>query len=381
MSTHRRWMSSTVVWAVVSGATAAPVLHVGDSRSNNAAYQFDWRGAAATVVTGQGRSEAGVTSSGALRLATLATPMSRISSTIDPDCPELPVDLRRDVLQVAVTSLSGSDRRGTSKVVEIGTETTLGGCNAGRVRPFGAPDDAGVSTLHLDARLRPSTADLVAGSRLAGPSDQPGLDAFPPADVVAIGTGVWQFPASGGSYPVASVDGWTVLGLALGERAYTRFAVDRSGAETWIAADWVAGQPQRVFQTLMVVPAAGAGFGGTWQAARVWESGLFVGTNNPFFFHLYLDGTGERVSQDLAAGTETRQPVTWDRNGEDLVTRRTFGDGSQGRRTWVPLRNSGRLRFVMEQEVRILTDGTPLPFVGPRVNAYVDRGAASPPAR
>lgn len=364
---------------VTSTASAAPVLHVGETRGSNQAYLFDWRGATATVVASQGRTEATVVTFGTQRQATLATPFSQTYQTSDADCPDFPVDVRRDVLILSVTRLSGTENRGTSKVVEVGEETTLSGCNTGRVVPFGLPSDPGFATRHLAASLRPSMADLTAGVSLAGPSDQPGLSSFPAADVVGIGTDTWSFPTSGGSYGVAMVNGWAVLGLPSGERGYTRFAVDRNGAETWVAADWAAGQPQAVVRTLMVKPAAGAGFGTPRQAARVWESGLFIGSNTPFFFHLYRGGTGERVSQDLLAGTETRQPITWGLSGDNLVTQRSFGDGAIGSRTWVPLRNSGSSRFVMESETRTLTDGTVQIFIAPRVNFYVDNGAATPP--
>lgn len=360
-------------------AVAAPVLHVGEVRGNNQAYQFDWRGAAGTVITTQGRSEATVVTTGAQRVATLATPFSLTFDSSDPDCPDQFVQTRRDVLQLAVTRLSGTDSRGTSKVVDIGTDTTLGGCNDGRVVPFGSPTDAGFATRHLAASLRPSLADLTPGTGLAGPTEQPGLDTFPAADVVTVGAGSWLFSTTGNAYATSTVNGWVVLGLPSGQRGFTRFAVDRNGAETWILADWTAGEPQRVFRTLMVKPAPGAGFGTPRQAARVWQSGLFVGTNTPFFFHLYRGGTGERVAQDLLAGTETRLPITWGFAGSNLETLRTFGDGSTGRRAWVPLRNSGSSRFVMESEQRTLLDGTVLPFIQPRVNFYIDEGPATPP--
>lgn len=373
-----RALAAGVLAAVVLPALAAPVLHVGP-RGNNGAWQFDWRGLRATIVTPDGRTEASVVTTGLQRLATLDVVQSSTFQIIDPDCPDLPVDVRSEVRQLAVTRLTGTENRGTSKVVQIGAEVTLNGCNAGREVPFGAPTDAGVATRHLAASLRPSLGDLLPGVQLAGPSEQPGLDQFPAADVTTFAATTLAFARTGSVVPLATVDGWLVLSLPSGERGYTRFAVDRNGAETWIAADWAAGLPQRTFQTLMVKPAAGAGFGTPRQAARVWESGLFIGSNTPFFFYLYRDGTGERVSQDLAAGTETRQPVTWLLDGANLLTRRSFGDGSQGTRTWQPLRNSGTSRFVMESEVRRLTDGTTLQFIAPRVNFYNDLGAATPP--
>jgi hypothetical protein len=372
----------TLAAALLAAATAgaAPVFHVGTERNTNGAYLFDWRGAAASVVGNQGRTEATVVTTGLQRLATLATPLSQTFENTDPDCPFEFVEVRRDVLQLAVTRLTGTENRGTSKVVDIGTDTTLSGCNAGRVVAFGDPADAGFSTRHLAASLRPSTSDLSPGVTLAGPSEQPSLDLFPAADVVSFGPGTMQFNSSGAVYPYSTVDAWLVNVLPSGERGHTRIAVDRNGAETWIVADWAGGQPQRVFRTLMVKPAPGAGFGGVRQASRIWESGLFIGTNTPFVFQLYRDGTGVRISQDLLAGTETRIPVTWGFDAANLVTTRTFGDGSTGRRTWTPLRNSGSSRFVMEAETRTLLDGTVLPFIAPRVNFYVDNGPATPPA-
>ena len=215
-------------------ASAAPVLHVGDTRGSNQAYQFDWRAGSATVIATQGRSEALVVTTGPQRLVTLAVPFTSTFETIDFDCPDQPLVLiRNEVLQVAVTRLSGNESRGTSKVIQLGTDTTIGGCNDGRVVPFGSLADPGFTTRHLAASLRPSMGDLVPGVTLAGPSDQPGIDVFPAADVITVGAGVWQFPTSGISHPVATVSGWAVLdlgALGLGERAYTRFAVDRNGA-------------------------------------------------------------------------------------------------------------------------------------------------------
>jgi hypothetical protein len=218
---------------------------------------------------------------------------------------------------------------------------------------------------------------------IAGPSDSPApLNNFPAADVMTVQAGSARFATSGSEPALASVDGWLVLGLSSGERGYTRFAVDRlTGGESWIGADWADGVPQRLIKVRMVKPEAGAGFGGVRQAARMWASILSAGTNNPFFFHLYRDGTGDRVTQDLVLGTETRQPVLWGFDGANVLTTRSLSDGSTIRRTWVPLRNSGTQRFVMEDEVRIpVGGGSPQPGINRRVNVYIDTGPATPPA-
>lgn len=365
---------------VASAASAETVLHVGPSNTNSA-YVFDWQGTRAVVVNPRGRVGATVSGRGAKRIATLDQPYSDVNIVSDPDCPDTESEVRHDVLKLAVVRLSGSDRRGTSKIVEMGTDTTLSGCHVGRVARFGTLSDEGDPTRHLAADSRPSIADLAPGSTLAGLSEQADISLSPAADVVTFSAGSVTFKATGKVYAQGVVDGWLVLDMGGAQRGYTRFAVDAKGAETWIAADWSDGVPVAVYATLMVKPSADAGFGGTARAARLWESGLFMGTNEPFYFDLYRDGTGSRVSKDLAEGTETRLPVTWGIEGANLITRRPVGSsGTVAQRQWVPLRNSGGTRFVMESEVRVQPDGSSTLYVPPRVNFYVDEGPGTPPA-
>ena len=380
-SIGRAAAAGLALWAGLT--MAAPIAHVGAAQNTNGAYLFDWRPAGrATVVAGAGRSEATVVTSGPQRVVTLSTPFSVEYFTDDPVCGEQ-VQVRQDTLQFGVTRTSGTESRGTSGVVTLGTVTTLTGCNAGRVEPFGALDDPGFETLHLAMSLRPSIADLTPGSTIAGPSEDEtsDIEQFPAADLMTVQAGSALFAATGNVRPLTTVDSWLVLGLDAGQRAYTRFSVDRrTGSEAWIAAEWSAGLPMRVVRTRMVKPQAGASFGSVRQASRIWESGLSLGTDNPFYYHLYRVGTGERVFKDLVAGTESRSPVTWAFNGLNIETRRNIGPNT-GTRTWKPLRNSGTTRFVMEDEVLYLPDGTSSPFIKPRVNVYVDTGAATPPAR
>lgn len=362
----------------VAPAGAVQVLHVGPASSNQA-YLFDWRGgSAATVVTDRGRADGSYAQVGSQRVLSLATPLSQETVVEVPECPELQATARIDVRQIGVSTVSGTAVRGESDVAEAGTVTLLDGCAAGRVDPWGGLDQP-VRTRHLAAALRPSLADLVPGSRLAGPSEVPGADdPFPAVDVVSFGSGQITFERSGNAYPTTLADGWLVFAPG-GERGYTRFSVDRlSGAETWVQAEWATGQPQRVFQRPMVQPRAGAGFGGLWRTARVWEGGLFVGTPTLFSIHLYRDFTGERVVVDVPTGTETRQPISWAYDGANVVMTRPLGGGT-GIRTWQPLRNSGGTRFVMEEETRTLPDGSTVGFIAPRINLYIDRGPAVPP--
>jgi hypothetical protein len=202
------------------------------------------------------------------------------------------------------------------------------------------------------------------------------IDPIPGADVVTLQSNTAQFSSSGSAYPLSVADGWLVLALSTGQRGYTRIAVDgRSGAETWMAADWSAGMPVRVVKKLMVKPESNAGFGNMNKASRVWESGIFSGTSTPSYFHLFSDGSGLNIVQDIAAGTETSTPFTWGFDGASLIQTSTSGT-STSRRTWLPLRNSQKTRYVIESRTRTLGDGTVISLGAPRVNYYIDDGRA-----
>lgn len=376
-----RTLFATLLAGAVCCAAAAPAYHVPVARNYTAAYVLDWRAAGrATAVTPEGRGEGRWADVGAQRVLTLTTPIQSAEFEVyDEDCPDVLSKARNDTLQIGVTLTSGTLTRGESDLVLAGNVVTTQGCNVGRSVPFGTLSDPGLRTRQIAAGLRPSTSDLVPGVSLAGPSELPGDPTAVAADVMTFVVGGGQFAASGQVHPLTWTDGWFVIAAPWGERGYTRVAVDRTtGAETWVEAAWLAGQPTQVFQTLMVKPAAGAGFGTVRQASRIWESGLFAGTNNPFFFRLYRDGSGERLSQDLAAGTETRSPISWAFDGTHIVHTRAIGGGT-GQRRWVPLRNGSGVRFVMESETQTLPDGTVLPFIAPRVNFYLDQGPATPP--
>ncbi|MFD2451257.1 hypothetical protein [Ideonella paludis] len=182
----------------------------------------------------------------------------------------------------------------------------------------------------------------------------------------------------------AAVDsqGWLMLSFPGFSRGYTRLKTDTStGAETWLMADFVAGKPAWVQEILVTRSLVGGTFGTLTQAARQWDSGLFTDTNNPFLIYLYRDGTGERISKDLAAGTETRAPIeSWVFDGANIVQTRRLSPTSSTQmiRTWEPIGNKGKIRWVLEREVRRVFDGTEFPAIAPRVNFYIDTGRATP---
>jgi hypothetical protein len=153
----------------------------------------------------------------------------------------------------------------------------------------------------------------------------------------------------------------------------------RTGAEACLDADWSAGEPTAVHAVLMVKPGPGAGFGGTRQASRIWESGLFIDSRTPLFVSLFRNGTGDRLLIDLDAGTASHTPITWAFNQNDIVQTRIAGSATQ-LRTWKPLLNGGgRAHFVMEDEVSVSSGGEVSVRFPPRVNFYLDNGPATPP--
>lgn len=382
--TSRRMSGLAAGAALAAALLPAPALAatkstayygVGNGSSN--AYLIDWQGkTAARVTAAQGVRSGTVSASGGHRLITLAPPLSVSQESLD-ECGEL-IQLRTDTHQVLVRELPAA----AAEVVEIGQTVNVGGCQDGLTVPFGSETDPGLSLVRVGMGARPSVTDLVPGSRIAGFSEDV---ATPEAaglaeDVVTLQAGSAQFQATGHVVPAAfDASGWLVFDLPGFQRAYTRVAVHaQTGGETWLLADW-AGGPLNVQRRLVVKPAAGAGFGSLAQASRIWESGLFTATPRPFFFHLYKNGTGERVQKDLDLGTEFRTPITaWGFDGLNLLQTRPLG-GGLGHRTWVPLRNQGKFRWVLESEVAALSGQEPFLFVKPRVNVYEDTGKAVPP--
>lgn len=345
------------------------------------AHLIDWRSRGmARVANSVGAQEGVVTGDAVQRVITLNSPISQTYDATD-SC-ELPIQVRQDLNQVVV-------REGgkTAQLVSIGTRTNLGGCEDGLVVPFGSLTDAGETYAQIAMSKRPSQADLVPGTRIAGFSEDtttPG-DVFPAQDVAVIQAGSVLFQSSGNTVPLSTTsDGWLMLGLPAEQRGYTRLSVDpKNGGENWLRAVWSGGQVQRVYEALLVKPVAGASFGSAKQASRVWQSGLFLNTRTPFYIQLYQDGNGERVSKNLDAGTETRTPITWLFSGNDIVQTRTLGGGYfRGDRTWKPLVDVGTYdEWVMESETLTDPNGVVTSFIKPRVNYYVDTGKAVPPAR
>lgn len=374
--------AASLAIAASAAAATTQIAYTYHDNSTNAAWIVDWQaGHRAHVVSYAGAADGTFADiPGGQRVIGFDTPYSYTYGSID--CNGQPFSQRVDVTQLSFRQTGGTAMKGTANLIELGTTTDIGGCTPGQVVPFGSLGDPGVASDALAMTLRPSTSDLVPGTSIAGFMEGTVgsfLDLGQTAeDVVTVNAGSITFATTGHVVPVGRSNGWLVLSLpGGGQRAYTRLSANATtGEEVWIDAPWVAGAPQATWRTMMVKPLAGAGFGGTTKAAKRWESGLFFGTNNPFYCDLYKDGTGTRRALDLAAGTESDTPITWHLDGANLVQDKTTGTARE--RTWSPLANIGTLHWVMEKE--IFTVGGNY-NIAPRVNFYIDEGVAPPPAK
>ena len=378
---------AAVALACAAGAHAA--AHTSISYTSDpsffTAYLIDWDAAAhrAHVVESVGAGDGTYTDDGTLRVLTLSAPIETTQDTFD--CNGLPMTQTVDLLQLAVRHVSGGAHKGSAQVVEIGTTTDIGGCTPGLVAPYGTTSDAGTTTSYLDMEDRAPVDDLSHGATLAGMSDSvPNVD---PSQLVArIATfahGTVTFANSGASVPRDLIDGWFVLDFGTFQRGYTRLSVDpQTHAEEWLGAAWSAGRPTSVFRAMMVVPNAAAGFGGHNAQARVWDSGLFLHSEVPTDFQLYTDNTGVFEEKDTSGNVQLSVAATWADSGANLVITRSNNLASYFyQRTWVPIANYGKARFVFENEdFHDLAGGTVSPRIVPRVNFYVDDGKATPPA-
>lgn len=346
------------------------------------AHLIDWQSKQrAWVVNNLGTAAGTVADDGSQRLVTFDTPFSEVWAAGSDACGSY--EERHVTEQLVVRDLPGS----LSQLVSIGADVVVGGCLDGQRTPFGTPADEGQTSHRLAMSARPPMTDITPGLQLAGPGEQAWAMDYPvpTQDVVTVQGGAVAFHATGHVFP-ATIDakGWWVFDLDGFQHAYTRLEVSaKTGGETWLAAEWANGQPQRVAYVSFVKTAAGAGFGTVAQASRMWQSGLTVGPNNPypdrpFYLYMYKNGTGAQVLKYLDTGEEFRTPTTWSFDGNDVVHRRETSYVHI--RRWVPLRNEGdKRRWVLETTTYTI-DGQTIPGIPPRVNYYLDTGKAVPPA-
>lgn len=383
-------VSASLLSAGASAAVIQTAYYV-DSHGRNSTYLVDWNNTKmkADIVDSRGRMSGSYTDDGSRRIVTLATPrvVDYPDSHFD-SCGQMAM-VRDTESRYAFLRQSGTERSGTTAISSDFSSVVADGCDAGLVLFSSSIDDVVDAQSHLRMTARASMADTVPGARWAGFSELPRVDLQAPLYMLSVDVttlvsgGNMVFARTGTSVPAAlDSQGWLMLSFPGFNRGYTRLKTDTTtGAETWLMADFVAGKPAWVQEILVTRSLVGGTFGTLTQAARQWDSGLFTDTNNPFLIYLYRDGTGERISRDLAAGTETRTPVeSWVFQGANIVQTRRSSPTSltQYIRTWEPIGNKGKIRWVLEREIRRMSDGTEYPVFGHRVNFYIDTGRATP---
>ena len=389
---HRRsfWACALLAGTnlVATPASAARVLetvYFTDSHGSSNTYLAEWTSTSkARVVTAAGSSTGKLVIAGAERTVTLDNPIVSEGST-GPDSCGNNYQVRYSIEKVLFRQLTGNLSAGQSEIIDIGQATALTGCDAGTITPFGSPGSSGLPQTNLATSSRPSLSDLLPGVRLAGMQEARMVAGVPfPAQQIGVfeAGGLFRFEDTGHVVPAAiNANGWLVLNFGGFQTGYTRLQRDTATmAETWLQADFVGGVPVLVSERLFVKPRDPAGFGSKRETARRWESGFFIGMNNPLYFDLYGDFTGTRISVTLDPPTEVRLPITWAFVGPHVTTSRAIAGGAQRVRTWVPIANKGVYRWVIESEVTRNADGSELPFIVPRVNFYIDLGPAVKPA-
>lgn len=335
---------------------------------------WETEGQTASLFTPAGARQGSYTVVGARRRLVVDPPFATESYVFD-SCSNLA--LVRDETDIYLIGVaSGDASQGTSTVNPVGRRRFLTGCDAGQTEPIGSEDDPGRTVTHLAMALAPGMADLKKDKRLAGPQEAP-----------LNGSGLWQlaqevvsfpdrrhvrFERSGQVYARSThPDGWMVVSLPSGPRGFLRVAVDRkTGAETWLVADMVDGQPAWVGKTDMVMADAAPSWGGASGVSRNWR----LSWDYTFLeYRLYPDQTGVRYFYR----DNILQPLSWSLAGERLTVIRD-SRSFQSVRHWDPLARKGKNQWVMEDDTWTYTDGSTY-VVAPRVVMYKDLGEGAPP--
>ncbi|MCA0176055.1 MAG: hypothetical protein LCH73_07170 [Proteobacteria bacterium] len=294
--------------------------------------------------------------------------------------------LRDDQTQVIYRDLDQRPRTGKTIVGVVGTMTWVGGCDDGVSEPY-ATDGADRPRQRQSLSTPVDVSDLVAGTQLAGLSEEPDDRQLypygPPVDTVTFSglPGTVRFERSERAYPAhLRQSGWVVMELPSGPRAYRRMATDaRNGREIWLMGDMQGNELKWVDQTNMVKPMAGASFGGEEGAARTWRSSFHA--NGLFGFTLFPDHTAKRCDKFPDSPSWICNPnVSWILDMDNVAITTVFPRYTRVR-TWEPLARYGNKQWVFETEVYQNADGSTSPYFARRVNYYEDKGPSAPPSR
>ncbi|MFD2453389.1 hypothetical protein [Ideonella paludis] len=147
----------------------------------------------------------------------------------------------------------GSADMGKSLITADAQEVVETGCDKGLVVWSSTVDDADTYGYnHVLMSLRQGQADLKVGARIAGMKSGAISDGnaayMSPADIATLtkGRGLQFADASQTFSYRVDAQGWWVLDLPSGQRAYTRLQTDAQGGQVWLMADVVNGKKQWV---------------------------------------------------------------------------------------------------------------------------------------
>lgn len=278
----------------------------------------------------------------------------------------------------------GAAEVGKSLITEDAREVVEEGCDKGLVvSAYSVDEPSTYGYSHMLMSYRQGQAGLKAGDSIAGMQSDPitdGVDYMVPDDIATLVSGRGLAFADAGRTISYRVDkqGWWVLNLPSGERAYTRMQTDSQGGQVWLMADLVNGKKMWVQKALMTSAKPSSKFGSAEVAARNWEAGFtLISPDYGFFTRLRADGSGERVNVDRVTGEEVGAPLNaWSLDAGKVVQDIRVPGGAYKRyRTWQSVNKVGDVRWVLEDDRSVYPDGSPGPFnIAKRLHPQVDRG-------
>lgn len=282
--------------------------------------------------------------------------------------------------------IRGFSRRGQTAITVDEQGVVGAGCDAGKVLWTFTTADSTSPHNHMYMKARKGHDDLVAGGRIAGLTEavREGTSNIlqMPQDIARfeIGRSFVRFERSNTRVPYTeSPTGWLVLNFPWGQRGFTRLELDDNNGEAWLMADLQDGEPKWVEEVLAVKPLRTATFGSMSDAARVWLAGFSLHQSNAWFLQRHFsDGSGERGVWNGLTGVGSFSPFTWRLEGANLVQQIPYGGTGYRLRTWEPMRTSGTVTWVMEEDIVYPASGDPWHFNLRRLHPQVDRGPALP---
>lgn len=381
------WWAACAVWGVAVlapnawAAAGQQTAYFPDAWGYRGAYLVNWdvTPGKASVLSPDGKAVGPYVVEGAARTITYGKPLVIANYSYHVDSCNTQVPTTVTYSRIRFREVTGSSRELRSVITEDAKQVVDSGGDQGKVlwaTSVDDPNDYGYAQVQMAARQ--GQKGLKTGAQLAGLASL-AMEwgwGYVPEDIASLQAGrLMAFADAGASYPYRTdAEGWWVLDLPWGQRAYTRLQTDSQGGQTWLMADLVDGKKQWVQKELVASAKPGSQFASVDAAARVWESGIALSIQSPFFAYLYADGTGKRGSPDFFS------PLTWSLQSGKVVQDIPYraSSGYKRYRTWQSVQRVGDVRWVMEDDYIVNPDGSTQAFIAKRLVPQVDRGAALP---